>query len=158
MLLENVSKTIESLEINSISEERKAILQPLIDYLSKKLEAEESIRLNFICTHNSARSQMAEGLTNHFFKDFYGTILFSILDILPTISLLIYLLSKEKIEDDFIKLLRLEAYQITTAIFLSLAFIFYVISPDTSFGLDWFLSLFMILFLIIFFFKKQAHS
>ncbi len=96
--------------------------------------------------------------TNHFFKDFYGTILFSILDILPTISLLIYLLSKEKIEDDFIKLLRLEAYQITTAIFLSLAFIFYVISPDTSFGLDWFLSLFMILFLIIFFFKKQAHS
>ncbi len=23
----------------------------------------------FICTHNSARSQMAEGLTNHFFKE-----------------------------------------------------------------------------------------
>lgn len=96
--------------------------------------------------------------THHFFKDFYGTILFSILDIFPTISLLIYLLSKEKIEDDFIKLLRLEAYQITIAIFLSLAFIFYIISPDTSFGLDWFLSLFMIIFLIIFYFKKQSHS
>lgn len=60
MLLENVSKTIESLEINSISEERKAILQPLIDYLSKKLEAEESIRLNFICTHNSRRSHLSQ--------------------------------------------------------------------------------------------------
>lgn len=26
-------------------------------------------RILFICTHNSARSQMAEGLTNHFFGD-----------------------------------------------------------------------------------------
>ncbi len=25
----------------------------------------------FVCTHNSARSQMAEGLINHFFKDKY---------------------------------------------------------------------------------------
>ncbi len=25
----------------------------------------------FLCTHNSARSQMAEGLVNHFFKEHY---------------------------------------------------------------------------------------
>ena len=59
-LFETISKTIESLKTNSISEERKAILKPLIDYLNDKIEAKKPIRLNFICTHNSRRSHLSQ--------------------------------------------------------------------------------------------------
>lgn len=96
--------------------------------------------------------------THNFFQSLYGETLFHILYIIPTISLLIYMLSKEKTEDDFIKLLRLEAYQISVIIFLAIAFLFYVFKPDTDFSLDWFLSVFMLLFLIIFYFKKKSHQ
>lgn len=41
-----------------ISEERKKLLQPLIDYL--KNNGQNQAKLNFICTHNSRRSQMAQ--------------------------------------------------------------------------------------------------
>lgn len=43
-----------------ISEERKLILQVLIDYIKNKRKKEEPIRLNFICTHNSRRSQFSQ--------------------------------------------------------------------------------------------------
>jgi arsenate reductase len=59
-MLENLSKTIESITKIEVSEERKAVLQPLIDYVQKKVNANEEIRLNFICTHNSRRSHLAQ--------------------------------------------------------------------------------------------------
>jgi arsenate reductase len=59
-LFEGLSKTIESLEANSVTEERKHILNPLIDYLKEKIEAKKPIRLNFICTHNSRRSHLSQ--------------------------------------------------------------------------------------------------
>ena len=96
--------------------------------------------------------------THHFFKDLYGEGLFHIIYITPTIGLFLYLLSKEKAEDDFIKLLRLESYQITVITFLVAAILFYIFRPDIVFGLDWFLSLFMLLFLVVFYVKKQAYS
>lgn len=55
-----ISNTIESLDIASITADRQKVLQPLIDYLNKKVEAKESIRLNFICTHNSRRSHLSQ--------------------------------------------------------------------------------------------------
>ena len=60
ILFETISKTIDSLEITEISEERKNTLKPLIDYLSDKIKTDESIRLNFICTHNSRRSHLSQ--------------------------------------------------------------------------------------------------
>jgi len=60
MLFENISKTIHSLEISEISEDRKAILKPLIDYLNDKIKVNKPIRLNFICTHNSRRSHLSQ--------------------------------------------------------------------------------------------------
>ena len=44
----------------NISQDRKAILTPLIEYLKSKLQRGQTIRLNFICTHNSRRSHLSQ--------------------------------------------------------------------------------------------------
>jgi arsenate reductase len=59
-MLENLSKTIESITKIKVSEERKEVLNPLIDYIQNKVNANEEIRLNFICTHNSRRSHLSQ--------------------------------------------------------------------------------------------------
>lgn len=46
--------------VENVSSERKEVLQPLADYIQKKKEANETIRLNFICTHNSRRSHLSQ--------------------------------------------------------------------------------------------------
>lgn len=60
IVFEAISNVINSLEIASISEERKEILKPLIDYLNDKIKTNQPIRLNFICTHNSRRSHLSQ--------------------------------------------------------------------------------------------------
>ena len=52
--------TIKSLPMSEISSDRKAILQQLIDYINDKMHKNEPVKLNFICTHNSRRSQLAQ--------------------------------------------------------------------------------------------------
>jgi len=55
-----LKETIKIIEKISISDERKETLQPLIDYIVKKVSEKASVRLNFICTHNSRRSHLAQ--------------------------------------------------------------------------------------------------
>lgn len=55
-----IEETLKFLDINSIPDERKAILQPLIDYIQIKVQQKEEVRLNFICTHNSRRSHLSQ--------------------------------------------------------------------------------------------------
>lgn len=43
-----------------ISEERAQVLLPLIRFIQQKLRKKESVNLNFICTHNSRRSQFSQ--------------------------------------------------------------------------------------------------
>lgn len=61
---------IETFSINGISNQRKLILKPLIDYIQNKNSNNETIRLNFICTHNSRRSHLsqiwAQTMAKHF--------------------------------------------------------------------------------------------
>lgn len=57
---EKLNLQIEAALSLEISDERKAILQVLIDYIKAKRKAEAPIRLNFICTHNSRRSQFSQ--------------------------------------------------------------------------------------------------
>ena len=59
-MLENLSKTIQSLPEISVSNERKEVLNPLVDYIQNKVNSSEEIRLNFICTHNSRRSHLSQ--------------------------------------------------------------------------------------------------
>ena len=59
-MLENLSKTITTISKISVSNERKEILQPLIEYIQDKVNSNEEIRLNFICTHNSRRSHLSQ--------------------------------------------------------------------------------------------------
>lgn len=56
----NLEKTIEIITSISVSEDRKAVLQPLIDYIRNKVSTNQEIRLNFICTHNSRRSHLSQ--------------------------------------------------------------------------------------------------
>lgn len=55
-----IQKIIEGFHQENISEERKTILMPLVEYLQKKVHLGETIRLNFICTHNSRRSHLSQ--------------------------------------------------------------------------------------------------
>ena len=55
-----LNANLESILSLSISDERKSLLQELIDYIKSKREKGQPIRLNFICTHNSRRSQLAQ--------------------------------------------------------------------------------------------------
>lgn len=59
-LLKPISEYIEILDATIISEERKTTLQPLVDYINSKSKAKQTIQLNFICTHNSRRSHLAQ--------------------------------------------------------------------------------------------------
>jgi arsenate reductase len=55
-----ISEVITSFNFESISEERKFTLQPLIDFIQDKVNNHQEIRLNFICTHNSRRSHLSQ--------------------------------------------------------------------------------------------------
>jgi len=59
-LFQRIEETISTLHIDEISNERKAILNPLVIYIKEKISKNESIALNFICTHNSRRSHLSQ--------------------------------------------------------------------------------------------------
>ena len=51
---------IDSLTFDSIPEDRKILLQSLIDYITEKIALKHDVNLKFICTHNSRRSQFSQ--------------------------------------------------------------------------------------------------
>jgi arsenate reductase (thioredoxin) len=59
-LIIEIEQVINSLNTASISSERKEILQNLIDYIQSKVDLKETVRINFICTHNSRRSHLSQ--------------------------------------------------------------------------------------------------
>ena len=59
-LHQSIQAYIATLDIASISEERKKILSPLISFIQEKVDAKEEIRINYICTHNSRRSHLSQ--------------------------------------------------------------------------------------------------
>ncbi len=55
-----LNTTIQSISEKTVSPERQAILQSLVDYIQTNVSAGKAIRLNFICTHNSRRSHLSQ--------------------------------------------------------------------------------------------------
>lgn len=69
-LFPEIANFIKNLESETITDERKAILQPLADFIQLKVTNQQEVRINFICTHNSRRSHLsqvwAQALAYHF--------------------------------------------------------------------------------------------
>ncbi|APG65749.1 protein-tyrosine-phosphatase [Tenacibaculum todarodis] len=69
-LFSEIASTIKGLDPQTISEERKQVLQPLVDFIQAKVDNKQEIRINFICTHNSRRSHLsqvwAQTMANYF--------------------------------------------------------------------------------------------
>ena len=59
-LFTDIEEFIKSLNIQTISNERKSVLQPLIDFIQLKISSRQDVRINFICTHNSRRSHLSQ--------------------------------------------------------------------------------------------------
>ena len=60
ILFQEIESVINSFRIETITVERKEILKPFIEFIQAKVEIDEAIRLNFICTHNSRRSHLSQ--------------------------------------------------------------------------------------------------
>ncbi|QRM90536.1 protein-tyrosine-phosphatase [Lacinutrix sp. WUR7] len=69
-LFKSIEASIATLNTDSISATRKETLHPLVTFIQEKAHANQEIRLNFICTHNSRRSHLsqvwAQTLAYHF--------------------------------------------------------------------------------------------
>lgn len=69
-MFSEIEQVIKGLNPQTISTERKAILQPLTEFIQSKVSNQQDIRINFICTHNSRRSHLsqvwAQTLAYHF--------------------------------------------------------------------------------------------
>lgn len=59
-LLSPLDKTVEKAISREIALERRGVLQDLINYIQHKIDQSEPVNLNFICTHNSRRSQFSQ--------------------------------------------------------------------------------------------------
>jgi arsenate reductase len=60
LLFPEIENIIRSFNFKTITDERKRILLPLIVYVQDRVNTLQEIRLNFICTHNSRRSHLAQ--------------------------------------------------------------------------------------------------
>jgi arsenate reductase len=59
-LFTEIEQVIKGLNPLTISDERKAVLQPLTEFIQSKSSKSQDIRINFICTHNSRRSHLSQ--------------------------------------------------------------------------------------------------
>ncbi|PRY89729.1 low molecular weight phosphatase family protein [Mongoliibacter ruber] len=60
LVFTQIEDTIKTLDVASISPQRKDVLQPLINFIQEKVDKKEAVLLNFICTHNSRRSHLSQ--------------------------------------------------------------------------------------------------
>lgn len=59
-LFPEIDQTVRIFKKRPIPTDRKVVLEPLINYMVGRIKKGEPIKLNFICTHNSRRSQFSQ--------------------------------------------------------------------------------------------------
>ncbi len=91
------------------------------------------------------------------FNDFFGAKILRYIDAISIFGILMYMLSKEKIEDDYINQLRLESYQLTAIIGIIISILLYAFAESIKLTPDYFITLFMYFYLITFFIKKRVY-
>lgn len=60
LLYPKLEESVKQFSSNTISDERKKSLLSLIEYIKASIAANKVVNLNFICTHNSRRSQFSQ--------------------------------------------------------------------------------------------------
>ncbi|KJD35349.1 hypothetical protein PW52_09590 [Tamlana sedimentorum] len=85
-----------------------------------------------------------------------GAVIYGI-DFVAIIAILIYMISKEKVEDDYIDKLRLESFQLTFIIGLLVTIFLYVLAKDLKLTLDYFIFPLLWSYIIIFFIKRKMY-
>ncbi len=59
-LFPEIKNYVGDLAFDTLTSERKEALQPLVNYIISKVSGNSEVRINFICTHNSRRSHLAQ--------------------------------------------------------------------------------------------------
>ena len=80
-----------------------------------------------------------------------------IFDVLAILGMIIYMFSKEEVEDDYINKLRLESFQLTALVGLAITITAYAVSEEIKLTLDYFITLFLWFYLATFALKKRSY-
>lgn len=110
--------------------------------------------LNFI--NNSGLGKNDNGLLG-ILNAFIGGGLSYVIDFVAIIAMLIYMISKEKVEDDYINKLRLESFQLTFIIWLLITIVIYILDKDLKLTLEYFIFPLLWSYIIIFFIKRRMY-
>ena len=89
------------------------------------------------------------------FREYFGENLIHLFSLISLTGMVVYMLSREKVEDDYIDKLRLESFQITSLIGLGVTILLYAVAKDIKLTLDYFIILYLLIYLFTFF-KKNA--
>lgn len=90
------------------------------------------------------------------FEEYFGSHLILLFSILSLAGMLIYILSKEKVEDDYINKIRLESYQLSFLFAIFIALLFLVIGFKAFLEIRNVISILLAIYLIIFAIKKRT--
>lgn len=60
MFFPQLQQTIDRVLTTEVPHDRQQVLKGMIDYVQSKVDHKQDVNLNFICTHNSRRSQFSQ--------------------------------------------------------------------------------------------------
>lgn len=79
------------------------------------------------------------------------------IDFFAITAMLIYMISKEKVEDDYIDKLRLESFQLTFIVGLLATIMIYLLDKDLKLTLDYFIFPLLWYYIAVFFIKRKIY-